>query len=86
MIWRLIFLLAVAIVVVSVPLQYKALNRIAFSRSMFISFMAILMGLIVAMLPSAAATIVSMVLFLLGFGFMGLMAIKSLQRLRSEKK
>lgn len=86
MIWRIIFLLAVVIVVVSVPVQFKALNRIAFARSMFISFMAILMGLIVAMLPSVAATIVAMALFLLGFGFMALMAVKSFQRLRTEKK
>lgn len=86
MIWRIIFLLAVVIVVVSVPVQFKALNRIAFARSMFISFMAIFMGLIVAMLPSVAATIVAMVLFLLGFGFMALMAVKSFQRLRTEKK
>lgn len=86
MIWRIIFLLAVVIVVVSVPVQYKALNRIAFGRSMFISFTAILMGLIVAMLPSVAATIVAMVLFLLGFGFMALMALKSFQRLRADKK
>lgn len=86
MIWRVIFLLALLIIIVSVPIQYKALNRIAFGRSMFITFMALLMGMIVAMLPSVAATIVAMVLFLLGFGFMVLMDVKSLQRLRAEKK
>ena len=85
-IWRVIFLLALLIIIVSVPIQYKALNRIAFGRSMFITFMALLMGMIVAMLPSVAATIVAMVLFLLGFGFMVLMDVKSLQRLRAEKK
>jgi len=86
MIWRIVFFLAVLTIVVTVPIQYKALNRIAFGRSIFISFMSIIMGLIVAMMPNIPAIILSTVLFLIGFGMLIFMAVKSLQRMRSARK
>ena len=86
MIWRIVLVLAVLTIVVTVPIQYKALNKIAFGRSMFISFMSIIMGLIVAMMPNIPATILATVLFLLGFGMLIFMAVKSVQRMRSVRK
>ncbi|MBX6353556.1 MAG: hypothetical protein IRZ10_09505 [Thermoflavifilum sp.] len=80
-----LFVIAVVVAVACVIIQRRALNRIAFGRSMFISWMAILTGLIVGMLPGIAATVVAVILLLLGYGFMVLMAVKSWQRLRSQR-
>jgi hypothetical protein len=79
-------LLALVIMVVCFVLQYKALNRIAFGRSVFISLAAIFMGLMVGMLPTISATIVSIVLLLLGFGMIVFMGYKSYQHLQMVKR
>ncbi len=86
--WIVFILTVIAVVMVAicVPLQYRALHRVAANRSIFISGMSILMGLIVGMYPSIAATVVSLFLILLGLAFILLMGIKSYQRLQMVKQ
>jgi uncharacterized membrane protein len=79
-------LFAIVIMVVCFVFQYRALNRIAFGRSVFISLSAIVMGLMVGMLPTISATIVSIVLLLLGYGMIVFMGYKSYQHLQSAKR
>jgi uncharacterized membrane protein len=81
-----LFVIALAVAAVCVWLQYRALNRIAFGRSMFISGMSILTGLMVGLLPTLSATVVAVALLVLGYGFLVFMAVKSFQRLRSQKR
>jgi Ca2+/Na+ antiporter len=76
---------AIVITVASVVIQRRALNKIAFGRSMFISFSAIFFGLFVGLLPTLPAAIVSILFLLLGFGFLVFMAIKSAQHLKAVK-
>lgn len=76
------WLVAIAGIVWCIVIQKRALNKIAFGRSMFISGMAVLMGLIVGMLPGLAASIIAICLFIIGLGMLVLMAIKSYQRLQ----
>ncbi|MCL6442911.1 MAG: hypothetical protein K6T83_05550 [Alicyclobacillus sp.] len=83
--WTIVWVVALLIIVVCIPIQHRALNKIAFGRSMFISWTAILMGLIVSLFPSISATVVALVLFIIGFGFMILMAVKSAQHLRRTR-
>ena len=48
---------AIVITVASVVIQRRALNKMAFGRSMFISFSAIFFGLFVGLLPTLPAAI-----------------------------
>ncbi|QQE78970.1 hypothetical protein [Alicyclobacillus sp. SO9] len=80
--WNTVFVLVVLGFIVGIPIQHRALNKIAFGRSMFITISAILMGLFIGLYPSIAATIVSLVLILIGAGFMALMSLKSYQHLK----
>ncbi|MCF8567807.1 hypothetical protein LLE49_24090 [Alicyclobacillus tolerans] len=86
MFWRIFVIVALLLIVIGVPLQYKALNRMAFGRSMFIFVTSVVMGLVVGMQPSIAATVIAAALFIIGYGFLILMSIKSFQRLRAGKR
>lgn len=87
---QFIVLLGIITIIVCVPIQRRALNKIAFGRSMFISFSAIVMGILVAVLRighnQIAYAIVSLCLFIIGFGMLILMAIKSVQHMKSNKR
>jgi len=82
----LVFVLAIVVIVLCVWVQYQALNQIAFGRSMFISGMSLIMGLIVGQIPSVAASVVSVALLVIGFGMLIFMGIKSAQRLRKVRR
>lgn len=86
--WIVFVLTAISVIMIAVcvPLQYRALNRVAANRSIFISGMSILMGLIVGMYPSIAATVISLLLILLGLAFILFMGVKSFQRLQMVKQ
>ncbi|MCL6548187.1 MAG: hypothetical protein K6T30_04665 [Alicyclobacillus sp.] len=75
---------AVLAIVCCVPIQRKAMNPIAFGRSMFISGAAIVTGFIISLIPTVSGAIVGSLLMVLGFGLMILMAVKSYQRLRAQ--
>jgi len=83
-------LLGIIIIIVCIPIQRRALNKIAFGRSMFISFSALVMGVLVAVLRTTntniAYAIVSFALFIIGFGMLILMAIKSYQHMKTNKR
>lgn len=78
------WIVAIAGIVWCIVIQRRALNKIAFGRSMFISGMAVLTGLIVGQLPSVAAGIISICLFVIGLGMLVLMAIKSYQHMHKQ--
>lgn len=80
----MVWIAAVAGIVWCIVIQRRALNKIAFGRSMFISGMAVLTGLIVGQLPSIAAGIISISLLVIGLGMLVLMAVKSLQHMRKH--
>lgn len=79
------WLIAVVGIVWCIVIQRKALNKIAFGRSMFISGMAVLTGLIVGQLPSLAAGIIAISLFVMGIGMLVLMAVKSYQHMQRRQ-
>lgn len=84
--WReVVGLIALIVIVICIVYQRRALNKIAFGRSMFISWSAIVMGFLVGLLPTMEAAIVSVVLLLLGFGMIVFMGVKSFQHLRQLK-
>ncbi|MDQ0191292.1 hypothetical protein JI721_06345 [Alicyclobacillus cycloheptanicus] len=80
------WIVAIAGIIWCIVIQRRALNKIAFGRSMFISGMAVLTGLIVGQLPSIAATIISVCLIVIGLGMLVFMAVKSQQHLRKRAR
>jgi uncharacterized membrane protein len=81
--WKeVVGLIALIVIVICMMYQRRALNKIAFGRSMFISWSAIVMGFLVGLLPTIEAGVVSVVLLLLGFGMIVFMGVKSFQHLR----
>lgn len=84
--WNVVFVVVVVGLIICVPIQFRALNRIAFGRSMFISGMSLLTGLFIGLFPSIGATIVSLFLIVLGMGFLVLMSVKSVQHMRMVKE
>lgn len=84
--WTIVFILLLLIGGVSIPVQRRAMNKIAFGRSMFISWTAIIFGFIVGLLPGIPATVVAACLFILGIGMMLLMTLKSYQHLERLKR
>ncbi|WP_067934501.1 hypothetical protein [Alicyclobacillus kakegawensis] len=81
--WTALALLLVVCLAVCIPIQHRALNRIAFGRSMFITFALILFGLfLVAVATGLAAVVLGAMLMALGYGFLIFIAVKSYQRLR----
>lgn len=87
---QLMVLIGIIIVIICVPIQRRALNRIAFGRSMFITFAAIIMGIFVAAVGSGESSIVSiiigLILVLIGYLMLVFMAVKSVQRMRMHPK
>lgn len=84
-IWTIVLIAGVVVSIICIPIQRRAMNKIAFGRSMFITWTAIIFGFIIALLPGIPATIIACCLFILGFGMMILMAIKSYQHLQRVK-
>ncbi|MCL6627393.1 MAG: hypothetical protein K6T68_12505 [Alicyclobacillus shizuokensis] len=85
--WTVLALLLVACLAVCIPIQHRALNRIAFGRSMFITFALILFGLfLVVVATGLAAVVLGALLMTLGYGFLIFIAVKSYQRLRQVKR
>ena len=84
--WQAAFWAMVVASIICIPIQRKALNKIAFGRSLFITYTAILMGYIVGVIATTiAADIMGVVLYLLGMLMLIFMAVKSVQRLRARK-
>jgi ABC-type multidrug transport system fused ATPase/permease subunit len=86
-VWGILAALMVLCCIVCIPIQHRALNRIAFGRSMFITFALILFGLfMVVVATNVAAVILGALLVVIGYGFMILVAVKSYQRLQGAKR
>ena len=82
-----IWLLAIVVLIVSIIIQYKALNRIAFSRSLFITGMAFLTSFIVTLTHFSLTAVWVLFIFFqtAGWLFLVLMTYKSWRRLRSAR-
>lgn len=82
-------LIGIVVAIICIPIQRRALNKIAFGRSMFITFTAIILGVLIVAIGSAeqspASQIVGTLLILIGYAMLIFMAVKSLQRLRSHR-
>jgi len=84
---QFLVLLGIVIILICVPIQRKALNKIAFSRSMFITFTAIIMGILINVLTmNLKGELVGSLLIALGFAMLIFMAVKSLQHMKSVKQ
>ncbi|QSO50857.1 hypothetical protein JZ785_18450 [Alicyclobacillus curvatus] len=87
MFWQIAFWAMLVASVVCIPIQRRALNKIAFGRSLFITYTAILMGYVIGVLAtSIAADIMGIALYLLGMAMLLFMAVKSLHRLREKRE
>ena len=87
MFWQIAFWVMLIASIICIPVQRRALNKIAFGRSLFITYTAILMGYIVGVLATTiAADIMGIVLYLLGMVMLIFMAVKAWQRLRYQKQ
>ena len=85
--WQIAFFAMLVASVICIPIQRRALNKIAFGRSLFITYTAILMGYIVGVLATTvAADIMGIVLYVLGMAMLLFMAVKSFQRLRETRE
>ncbi|MCL6633427.1 MAG: hypothetical protein K6T63_12445 [Alicyclobacillus herbarius] len=85
--WAVLAFLFVACLAVCIPIQHRALNRIAFGRSVFITFALILFGLFMAVVATGlAAVIIGALLVATGYGFLILVAVKSYQRLQFRRR
>jgi hypothetical protein len=83
--WDAVKLLFIAFLLWCVWMQWRAMHRIAFGRSMFISWTAVLMGFLVGLLPTVSAAVVSILLLVTGCGMMAVLGVKSWQRLRRSR-
>ena len=82
----LLWVIGFAILIVSIVVQFKALNRIAFSRSMFLTGMAFLVSFLIAFLVRNAFAWVLFALFqIVGWGFLLMMSYFSIRHLRRRK-
>lgn len=90
MIKDVIWIVALVVLLVSIVIQYRALNRIAFSRSLFISGIAFFTAFVIHLFAPPNAGFGAWVLFLLflaaGWLFLLFMTYQSWRRLRSLKK
>lgn len=78
---------AIVALVICVVIQHSALNRIAFSRSMFITGMAFVCSFVVTLtLPSAAVWVVFTFFQVVAWGFLLLITLRSIARLRARKR
>lgn len=87
-VWQISFYVVIILSVICIPIQHRALNRIAFGRSMFICYTAIVMGYVVGVLsrPSIASAVVGLLLLFFGVLMLVFMSVKSLQHLNSRKR
>jgi hypothetical protein len=83
---EVLFIIAVLIIIPCIVWQRRALNKIAFGRSMFISWSFIIFGWIVGLLPSIEATIFSVILLLFGFLMIVYMGVKSRKHLLATRR
>lgn len=72
--------------IVCCVIQFRAMNRIAFGRSIFISTMFLLMGFIVAISSMSPARYVSWFLFVCGYGFLLFMTVQSVLHVQKNKQ
>lgn len=87
MFWQIAFWVTLVASVICIPIQRRALNKIAFGRSLFITYTAILMGYIVGVLAtSIAADVMGIVLYLIGMIMLIFMAVKAWQRRQQAKQ
>ncbi|MCY0902086.1 MAG: hypothetical protein OWU32_07865 [Firmicutes bacterium] len=76
---------ALVVLVICVVIQRRALNRIAFGRSMFISGMSFVVSFVVMIAPPSAGVWVLFGLFeLFGWTFLIFMTVRSIARLRQR--
>ncbi|WP_018131377.1 hypothetical protein [Effusibacillus pohliae] len=73
-------------VIVCVIVQYFALHRAAFGRSMFITFAMFLVGFMISLSPHPVSQILSMVFYVLGWAFLLFVTWYALVRRYKMKK
>lgn len=82
-----VWIIALAVLVASIVIQYRALKGIAFSRSMFLSGMAYFVSFLVAFLVRGTiAWILFGVFQAIGWGFLLLITFFSLRKLQEKKR
>lgn len=82
---EVLFIIGVLIIIPCIWWQRRALHKMAFGRSMFISWSFIIFGWIVGLLPSISATIFSVFLLLFGFLMIVYMGVRSRQHLQTRR-
>lgn len=84
--WQISFYTVIILSLICIPIQRRAMNKIAFGRSMFITYTAIVMAYVVGVLSrSIAADVIAILLLLLGLLMLIFMAVKSIQHIKSRK-
>jgi len=85
--WQISFYTVIILSLICIPIQRRAMNKIAFGRSMFITYTAIVMAYVVGVLSrSIAADVVAILLLALGLLMLIFMAVKSIQHTKSRKR
>lgn len=85
--WQISFYTVIILSLICIPIQRRAMNKIAFGRSMFITYTAIVMAYVVGVLSrSIAADVIAILLLLLGLLMLIFMAVKSIQHIKSRKR
>ncbi|MDB5085072.1 MAG: hypothetical protein JWN30_1958 [Bacilli bacterium] len=80
------FLIGVLVFVICSIIQFLAMNRMAFGRSIFIAAMFLVMAVIARLSTSSAAGVFVGILLVLGYAFLFLMTWKSIVRFRKTKR
>ena len=84
--WNWVWIAAIAVLIACIVIQRRALNAIAFGRSMFISGMAFVCSFVVSLtVPSAAVWIVFAFFQVLGWSFLLFMTYRSLRHMRERR-
>lgn len=80
------FFVGLLVFIVSLIIQYFALNRIAFGRSMFITISMFFVGFMVWMSPHEVSRYIADFFFVAAWIFLIFMTVQSLVRVRMKKK
>lgn len=85
--WQISFYIVIILSLVCIPIQRRAMNKIAFGRSMFITYTAIVMAYVVGVLSrSIAADVIAILMLLLGLVMLVFMAVKSIPHMNLRKR
>lgn len=80
------FFVGLLVFIVSVIIQYFALNRIAFGRSIFITVAMFAVGSMIWMSPYEVSKYLAGLFFVFGWAFLLFMTVQSIFHARQKKK